>query len=261
MNRMLVLCAFTVAISPAARAQSVFEGTWRPEYPQKVSPAAKHDVIDLKDGVYACRSCQPPYTLKADGLDHPLRNDPDYDTRSVRISDARTVTQTAKKGGVLVVASKSTVSDDGATLTELQTQYGDAKHPVVVRRHSRRVGPAMPGSHAVSGEWQRLDYDLPNNDEDTTFHVHGNTLSMSDKLGRSFTATLDGSDAAYSGSPQITSVAVRLLDSRTIEERDKSHGQVVRITRWVVDPDGTTIHARFDDTHGRIQEQAGHKLP
>ena len=261
MNRMPVLCAFTVAISSATWAQSAFDGTWRPEYPQKVSPAAKHDVIDLKGGVYVCRSCQPPYTVKADGRDHPLRNDPDYDTRSVLIIDARTVSRTAKKGGVLVVASKSTVSEDGATLTELQTQYGDTAHPVVVRLRSRRVGPATPGSHAVSGEWQRLDYDLPNNDEDTTFHVDGNTLSMSDKLGRSFTARLDGTDAPYSGSPQITSVSVRLLDSRTIEERDKSHGQVVKITRWVVDPDGTTIHARFDDGNGRIQEQAGHKLP
>jgi hypothetical protein len=56
-------------------------------------------------------------------------------------------------------------------------------------------------------------------------------------------------------------VSVRLLDSRTIEERDKNHGRVIKITRWAVDPDGTTIHARFDDTHGRIQEQAGQKLP
>jgi hypothetical protein len=36
---------------------------------------------------------------------------------------------------------------------------------------------------------------------------------------------------------------------------------LVEITRWSVDPDGTTLHARFDDTHGRIQEQAGHKVP
>lgn len=261
MNRILIFCAFTVAISSATSAQGVFEGTWRPEYPQKVSPSAKHDVITLKDGEYTCRSCQPPYTVKADGLDHPLRDDPDYDTRSALIIDARTVTRTAKKGGVLVVTSKSTVSEDGSMLTELQTQYADTAHPVVVRLRSRRVGPVIADAHAVSGEWQRLDYDLPNNDEDTTFHVSGNVLSMSDKLGRSFTARLDGADAPYSGSPQFTSVSVRLLDSRTIEERDKSHGRVVKITRWTVDPDGTTIHARFDDTHGRIQEQAGRKLP
>lgn len=152
-------------------------------------------------------------------------------------------------------------SEEKCVRVQLQTQYGVAAHPVVVRVRSRRVGPATPGSHAISGEWQRLDYDLPNNDEDTTFHVNGNVLSMSDKLGRSFTARLDGTDAPYSGTPELTSVSVKLIDSRTLEERNKYHGQVVKITRWAVDPDGTTIHARFDDTHGRIQEQAGHKLP
>jgi hypothetical protein len=56
-------------------------------------------------------------------------------------------------------------------------------------------------------------------------------------------------------------VSVKLLDARTIEERDKRDGKVVKITRWAVTADGKTIHARFDDTHGRIQEQDGHKLP
>ncbi len=261
MSSKLVFLGVALVMSSATWAHSVFDGTWRPEYPQKFSPSQKHDVIDLKNGVFECRSCVPPYVVKADGVDHALRSDPNYDTRSVTIVDARTVTRTAKKGGVVVVASKLIAGEDGATLTELQTIVGDTARPVVVRLRSRRIGPGEPGSHAVSGEWQRLDYDLPNNDEDTTFHVDGNTLSMSDKLGRSFNAKLDGTDAPYSGSPQFTSVSVRLLDSRTLEERDKSHGQVVKITRWTVDPNGTTIHARFEDAHGRIQEQAGHKLP
>lgn len=257
----LVLCVLAVAMSSSAGAHSMFDGTWRPEYPQKFSPAEKHDVISLKDGMFECRSCVPRYILKADGMDHALHGDPNYDTRSATIVDARTVTRTTKKHGIVVVASKLIVSEDGQTLTEFQTITGDARLPVVVRLRSRRVGRATAGSHAVSGEWQRLDYDLPNNDEDTTFRVEGDTLSMSDKLGRSFTAKLDGTDAPYLGSPQFTTVSVRLLDNRTLEERDKSQGRVVKITRWMVDPDGTTIHARFEDSHGRVQEQAGHKLP
>jgi probable addiction module antidote protein len=35
----------------------------------------------------------------------------------------------------------------------------------------------------------------------------------------------------------------------------------VQINRWSSDPNGTTIHARFDGTHGHIQEQVGHKVP
>jgi hypothetical protein len=34
----------------------------------------------------------------------------------------------------------------------------------------------------------------------------------------------------------------------------------IKISRWALLPDGQTIHARFDDTHGHIQEQDGHKV-
>lgn len=46
----------------------------------------------------------------------------------------------------------------------------------------------------------------------------------------------------------------------TIEESDLKDGKVVKISRWALAPDGQTIHARFDDTHGHIQEQDGHKV-
>ena len=259
--RSLILCGVVAAMSPATWASSVFDGTWRPEYPQKVSPNEKHDVIALKNGVYECRSCTPPYTTKADGADYAVDNNPDYDMRSIKVVDARTITRTAKKGGTVLFESKLIAGEDGTTLTELQTVMDVTTHPFVVRIRSRRVGAPQPGYHAVSGEWQRLDFDMPNNDEDTTLRVDGDMLSMSDKMGRSFKAKLDGTDAPYAGTPEFSTVSVKLIDAHTIEERDKSDGKVAKITRWVVTPDGKTIHARFDDTHGRIQEQDGHKLP
>ena len=260
-RKTLVFCSVIAAVSSAVWADSPFDGTWRPEYPQKASPGQKHDVYELKNGVYECRSCTPPYTVQADGADHPVNNNPDYDMRSVTVVDARTITKSVKKGGSLVFESKLTAGADGTTLTELQTIMGMTTHPFVVRIRSRRVGAPPPGSHAVAGEWQQLDFDLPNNDEDTTLKVEGDTLSMSDKMGRSFKAKLDGTDAPYAGTPEFTSVSVKLVDGHTIEEQDKSEGKVVKITRWAVTADGRTIHARFDDTHGRIQEQDGHKLP
>lgn len=260
-RKTLVCCGAALAMSAPVWAHSVFDGTWRPEYPQKVSPGAKHDVITLQNGAFDCSSCVPPYTVAADGVDHPVTNNPEYDTRNIRVVDARTVVRTAKKAGKVVYESKLIAGEDGTTLTEWQTVIGETAHPIVVRIRSRRIGTAVPQLHAISGEWQRLDYDLPNNDEDTTFHVDRGTLSMSDKMGRSFAARLDGSDAPYVGSPEFTSVSVQQLDSRTLEERDKKDGKVVKVTRWAVDPDGRTIHARFEDSHGRVQEQAGHKVP
>jgi len=44
--------------------------------------------------------------------------------------------------------------------------------------------------------------------------------------------------------------------------RPDGHGDAVAlVTRWHVDADGRTMHARFDDTHGHVMEQTGHKLP
>jgi hypothetical protein len=37
-------------------------------------------------------------------------------------------------------------------------------------------------------------------------------------------------------------------------------GKVVKIDRWSVDPDGRTMHVRFDNTKGFVQEQTGHKV-
>jgi hypothetical protein len=45
-----------------------------------------------------------------------------------------------------------------------------------------------------------------------------------------------------------------------IEESDKKGGKIVKISRWDVGPDGKTMHVRFDNTQGFVQEQTGHKV-
>jgi hypothetical protein len=56
-------------------------------------------------------------------------------------------------------------------------------------------------------------------------------------------------------------VSLKKVDDNTIEESEKKDGKVVKISRWTVASDGKTIHVRFDDTHGHVQEQDGHKVP
>jgi hypothetical protein len=241
-------------------AGSVFDGTWRAEYPQKFDPERKPDELELQNGLYTCKSCDPPYSLAADGEDHPVAGDPEFNTRSITIVNRRTVTKSAKGSGGVSVMSRCTVSTDGSKLTELQTISGMAAKPFVVRMRSTRVSPGPSGSHVLSGSWHRVEFDMPNNEEDTVLHVEGNVLTMSDGMGRSFTAKLDGTKAPFNGSPEFSNVSVKLLDSHTLEESDLRGDQVVKISRWSIDPDGVTMHARFDDTQGHIQEQMGHKL-
>ncbi len=194
----------------------------------------------------------------ADGHDHPVTGNPMYDTLRVRIIDARTVSKVAKKGGQTFAETRATVSADGNSLLEQQRLFGMGPQPIELTSKSTRVGPH--GS-SISGTWRRLETDLTNHDEDTTFKVADQILSMTDRMGRSFQARLDGSDAPYKGSPEFDTVSIKLINPSTLQESDKKSGSVVKVSTWSFDPDGKTMHARFDDLHGRVQEQTGHKVP
>jgi len=237
----------------------VVNGTWRPD-PQVFSPTRKPDVIELANGVFECRSCSPPYKIKVDGRDQTIEANPNYDSLSLTVVDDWNVSKIAKKSGKVVLEAKVLVSADGTTKTEVQTLYDMAPRPIEFTTRSTRVSAGPKGSHAVSGEWRVTDGDLTNHAEDTIFQFSKNKLSMSDRMGRSFSAKLDGTDAAYNGSDEFTSVSLKLIDRNTMEESDKKDGKIVKVSLWSVGPDSKTMHVRFDDTHGHIQEQDGHKV-
>lgn len=239
-------------------AQSAFDGTWRPE-PQRPS----HPPIEtaaLVNDEYECSTCVPPYKVKADGQDQPLHGNPYFDTIAIAIIDARTISKIGKKDGRVTADTKVVISADGAAKTEIQTLIGMAPVPVELTAKFSRVSAGKPGSHLVSGGWQMTEMDVSNHVEDTTFMVSGGALAMTDRMGRSFTAKFDGTPAPYKGSDEFNGVSLKLIDPLTIEESDLKDGKVVKISRWALAPDGQTIHARFDDTHGHIQEQDGHKV-
>lgn len=248
-----------MTLSPLGIAQSVFNGTWRPD-PQTFSPTRKPDVVELANGVYDCQTCTPPYKIKADGQDQVISGNQFYDTLSVSAIDDRTVLRNAKKDGKTVIETKSVVSADGKTKTDVQTMYDMAPRPIEMTSHSSRVSAGSQGSHLISGGWRMTDRDVSNHAEDTVFKISGDTLSMSDRMGRSFSAKLDGTEAPYKGSDAFTSVSLKMIDNHTIEESDKKGGKVVKISRWSVNPDGKTMHVRFDDTQGHVQEQNGSKV-
>jgi hypothetical protein len=240
-------------------SQSVFSGTWRPDS-QKFGPTRKPDVIELVNGIYDCQTCTPPYKIKADGADQKISANPYYDTLGVEIADDRTVKKTAKRGGITVFESKIVVSADGRTMTEVQTMYDMAPRPIEMTMHSTRVSAGTLGAHLISGGWRMTDGDVSNHAEDTIFKVTGDTLSMSDRMGRSFSAKLNGTEAPYEGSDEFNGVSLKMIDDHTIEETGKKGGKVVKVSTWSVGPDGTTMHVRFDDTHGHVQEQTGRKV-
>lgn len=257
---------------------SVFDGTWRPNY-EAPGPDAPPDVLSLVDGIFECRSWEPPLRVDADGRFHAIEGNPRFETIAVSVLDARTVRQVGRRGDVVVLDSTTTVAPDGRTKTETRTasmlvddelvtimatvpdENDGAPKPVLFRIVSERVGAVTPGVHPLTGSWRIVELDLVNHDEDTTYRIVDGRMSMADRLGRSFDAPLDGTEAPYHGDVRFTTVSVRTIDERTIEESNLNGEAVVQVTRWQVDPDGRTIHVRFDDLHGHVMTQTGHKLP
>ncbi|HET9613887.1 MAG TPA: hypothetical protein VFP22_03655 [Candidatus Limnocylindrales bacterium] len=256
---------------------SPFDGTWRPRY-EPPRPDTLPDVHSLADGVFECQSCHPPFRVPADGGPHAVDANPRFEWLEVTVADDRTVQLTGRRNGAVTYRSTMHVAADGDHLTETYTAVmpvGDVLVPitsnvragaggepemVMFRAVSERVGSKTPGAHLVSGRWRVLEIDLLDHDEDTTYRLADGRLSMSDRLGRSYTAQVDGAIAPYVGDPRFTGVSVRQIDEWTIEESNLSGDAVVQVTTWHVDADGQTMHVRFDDTHGGVMEQAGYRI-
>jgi hypothetical protein len=238
---------------------SIFDGTWRPDAqrPDEDAPVAE---LLLADGTYACASCQPPYELPADGRPHHVDGGESFDELSIAVVDDRTVRRVAVRGGTVVLDATTVVSPFGQTKREVLRRLGDSGRFFEFAVTSRRLSPAPEGAHAVSGRWRPVEADLPNHEEDTVYRVANGILSMRDGFGRSFDAPLDGTPVPYFGDGRFTTVSVRLIDDSTFEEVDRSGDETLLTARWRVDPDGRTIHVRFEHATGLIQEQDGQRL-
>lgn len=242
-----------------APPRSIFDGWWRPD-PQVHGPNEPVIELAITDDAYACRSCDPPYDVPADGRPHPVAGQGGFDALAVTILDAATVRCVAYQGGRLVVDATTTLDAGGRSKREIQRVANRDPREYRMRLESRRIGDAVPGLHALAGSWQLVVADLVDHDEDTEYRIVEGVLHMQDHLGRSFEAPLDGRPAPYRGDPRYTSVSVRWLDDRTIEETDLRDGEPVQVLQWRVEADGQTMHVRFDDLHGHVMEQNGRRL-
>lgn len=238
---------------------SVFDGTWRPDA-QRPSEDAPVEELLLSAGTYACASCQPPYRVLADGEPHEVDGASGFDQLIVSVVDDRTVRRVGVRNGSVVLEATTVVSPFGQTKRETRRHLGVYPQAFEFAVVSRRLSAAPGGGHAVSGRWRAVEADLPNHEEDTLFHVVDDTLSMRDGFGRSFEAPLDGTPVPYVGDSRITTVSVCRIDEWTLEEVDTNGGDEVLTARWQADPDGKTMHVRFEYPSGVVQEQDGHRL-
>jgi hypothetical protein len=221
-------------------AQSPFDGTWRTNMDQsKISP--KPIVFSLKGGMYDCSSCVPKIDVKADGQDQSVTGQ-SYDTISVREVDTTSIEVMTKKSGKPDYEQTRTVSADGNTLTVKTTSHSpDSDDTVTAEVTLTRIGKAPAGSNGTSGSWRINKVQESENGLTTTYKSNGDELTMSTPTGESFTAKLDGKDYPVKGAYGWTSVSLKRVDDRTIEETDKRDGKVVEVRKMTVGTDGKTM--------------------
>jgi hypothetical protein len=243
---------FLLLLVPALGwAQSPFDGTWKIDLGKTKLPK-KPDVLLVQNGMFECKTCAPPINVKADGQLQKISGDPYADMFKVTVVDDRHVDSEAQKDGKQVLTIKRSVSDDGNTLTEAWTYYGNPTGgPVSGVDTSTRVAKGPAGANAVSGSWRTAKSDVATADALLfTYKSGGDSLSMITPTGQSYDAKLDGKDVPFVGDPGTTSVSLKRIGD-AIEETDKRDGKVISVAKMTVSPDGKTMTIVVDDKlHG-----------
>jgi hypothetical protein len=250
MKRLFLLFLPAALLMPMpAAAQNAFNGTWKIDM-NKVDFPRKPDVILLQGGMYTCKTCAPPYEIKADGTDQSVTGHPYFDTVAIKVVNDHEVQETDKKNGKVVSTSTSTVSSDGNTV---MFKFSDSSNtnggpPVTGKGEATRVAKGPAGSNAISGSWRTIKIEgLSDNATVWTYKISGDEITMTNQTGQSYTARLNGADAPMKGDPGITSVSVKMKGKDTLEETDKRDGKVIAVFKMTVANDGKTAKASVDD--------------
>lgn len=257
MKRRIWACLTVALMTPAmAMAQSVFDGTWKADMSTAKFPE-KPDEYLLQGGRYLCKTCAPPIDIKADGQDQKVSGYPYFDSMSANVPDDHTIALTTKKDGKTNGTQKVWVSADGNTLNfEFTDSSATNKDPVTGKGSETRVANGPAGSHAISGSWRMNKMaSVSENGLTVTFKVTGDSLSMSNPTGQSYTAKMDGTEAPYKGDPGTTSVSVKKTGPNSFEETDEREGKVVSVSHMTVSADGKSIKVVNEDKlHGTKSE-------
>src|SRR3984893_11888069 len=194
---MRILVSALLLVPAAALASSAFDGTWKTRT-DSMKITGKPDTFTIADGTYTCSSCIPEVKIQADGLDHAVTGHATYDSRAVKVVDAKTVEITSKLAGKVIGTNTMTVSADGSKLSGKFTDYSGAK-PATGSYTEKRVAAATPGAHAISGSWQVQQMGEANDALRTvSYEMKGDHFSMHWN-GQSYDAKFDGKEYPVTG--------------------------------------------------------------
>ena len=246
MKRVLGLILLMLPL--AAFAQSAIDGTWKIDL-NKAKMDSKPRVFELKDGMYACLTCDAKTKVKADGQEHSVTGSPYASSEKVTIMDPNNVEVVGMKDGKLAFKADFMVSSDGKTLTR-QFEEHPAGSSQVAKSTAvySRVGEPETGAHALSGSWKLDKFEAASENWLTfNFASTGDGLNYKASTGETYNAKFDGKDYPYQNDPGTTSVVLKKIDDNTVEETDKRNGQVIAVSKMSVSPDGKSLTMVTED--------------
>jgi hypothetical protein len=227
----------TLLLPAAALAGTGFDGTWKTNI-ESVKTTGKPLALLLTGGEYTCSSCNPPYTVKADGAEHEVTGRAYFDAVQVTVTGPRSADIVLKQGSKEVVRFSDTVSADGVTVTSRVTNHQGAQTETD-EFTAKRVAAAPAGSHPLSGSWQEEQHSR-GEQRPVQYRMTTDGFQMRWN-GQSYDAKFDGKEYPVAGDPGTTSVSLKKIDDFTIEETDHRQGKIVDEIRLTLAKDGNTI--------------------
>jgi hypothetical protein len=107
----------------------------------------------------------------------------------------------------------------------------------------RRIAPAPPGAHVLSGSWQVFKLSRSENSTIIKYKCTSQGFSAETPLGEKLDAKFDGKLYQMEDDPGHTMVSVKLINPHTVEQTNVRDGKIVFIVTLEVTHDGKTIHA------------------
>lgn len=259
--RAAIAAALFVFGACSAHAASPFDGLWVADLDTQAGQAG-FDKYLVANGIYKCDSCTPPRRYPADGKMRPVAGTHAPTSESVRIAGPRTIV-TRIVEPQMVRETTMTVAADGRTATYVSLDKWPGK-PTLLRTEyvAKRVAPAPPGAHAVSGSWRGLRYvEVPVEYRSVDLReADGRFTRTSFRYGH-YAARIGGPAVAVSGDGRnIFKASVRAPNPRTRIETLLLNGKDVQETTYVLSADGKSLKTSVrDPKDGSVFSTTSHR--
>ncbi|TPG52664.1 hypothetical protein [Sphingomonas glacialis] len=256
MHRLNVaLTGLLFTLATPALARSSIDGTWKADT-TTAKLSTKPDIFVIKDGMYDCSSCAPPYKIAADGKVHPVAGRDYWDAGSVALIDPATLQWTRYRKGVSISSTKVAVSPDGNTLTFTSVSADNALGKSIASSSlAKRVGPAPAGAHATSGSWVGINEGAQIAEENlvATISMVDDVVTMTLGTGEHYAAKLDGPQTPFVGDKAGAMVALKRAGTGFVET-DYVNGTAIGTYTYIPQDETTMTMKAFNMKAGTTEE-------